>query len=93
MMMRLLVIDVRTHDEFSQGHIPGAVHIPIDDLPTRLSEIPKEKSIVSYCNMRHRGNSRGERAAKYLQENGFKAFAIDGGFVEWNHTGLPIERT
>lgn len=87
-----LVIDVRTPDEFNEGHIPGAVNIPIDDLPNRLSEIPKERPIVPYCNMHHRGNSRGERAARLLEDNGYEAHAIDGGFVEWNKADLPVER-
>lgn len=86
-----LVIDVRTPDEFNQGHIPGAINIPMDDLPTRLSEIPKERPIVSYCNMRHPGNSRGERAAQFLKDSGYQALAIDGGFIEWNKAGLPVE--
>ncbi|SHJ74254.1 rhodanese-like domain-containing protein [Alicyclobacillus tolerans] len=90
---RPLVIDVRSSDEYNEGHVPGAINISIDDLPNRLSEIPKDRQIIPYCNMRHRGNSRGERAAQYLQENGFKAIAIDGGFVDWNKTGLPVERT
>jgi phage shock protein E len=87
-----LVIDVRTPDEFNGGHIPGAVNIPLDDLPNRLSGIRKERPIVPYCNMHHRGNSRGERAAQLLRDNGFEARAIDGGFVEWNKAGLTVER-
>ena len=90
---RPFVIDVRSSDEYNEGHVPGAVNIPIDVLSNRLTEIPKERQIVPYCNMRHRGNSRGERAAQYLLENGFKAIAIDGGFVDWNKAGLPVERT
>lgn len=73
-----LVIDVRAHDEFNEGHVPGAVNIPVDDLPNRLSEIPKDRPIVPYCNMYHRGNSRGERAAQLLKDNGYEAHAIDG---------------
>jgi rhodanese-related sulfurtransferase len=79
-------------DEFRKGHIPGAINIPIDELANRLSEITKEKPIVSYCNMQHRGNSRGEKAAQLLKENGFEANVIDGGFVYWNETGLPIQK-
>ncbi|NBD28361.1 rhodanese-like domain-containing protein [Paenibacillus glycinis] len=85
------VIDVRSPEEFEQGHIPGAQNIPIDQLSDRISEIPIEQPIITYCNMNHPGHSRGEKAQQLLSEKGFKVKAIDGGFNEWNRLKLPIE--
>jgi rhodanese-related sulfurtransferase len=83
-----LVIDVRSADEYRAGHIAGAVNIPLDDLPGKL---PIEQPVVTYCNMHHRGESRGERAAALLREQGYDAATLDGGFPGWQAVELPTE--
>ena len=80
------VLDVRSQKEFDAGHVPGAVHMPIEDLESRLSEVPVDQPVVTYCNMFHPGASRGERAAALLAERGFDAAVLEGGYPAWrNH--------
>jgi iron complex transport system ATP-binding protein len=78
-----LVLDVRSGEEFAAGHVPAARHIPLDELPTRLGELPRDRQIVAYCMMRHPGQSRGERAASLLREGGFDALVLAGGLPAW----------
>lgn len=87
-----VVIDVRSADEYAVGHVPGARHIPLDQLAGRLAELPVGRPVVTYCTMRHRGDSRGGRAAALLRERGFQAHALDGGLPAWAAAGYPVER-
>lgn len=77
------VVDVRSPDEYAQGHLPGAINIPVDELEARLDEIPQDRPVVPYCNMYHPGTSRGERATDLLQACGFDARTLQGGFPAW----------
>jgi len=61
------VIDVRGMDEYESGHFPGAFNIPLDTLPQRLKEIPKDKFIVVHC----KTGVRGEMAYLLLKEKGY----------------------
>jgi len=63
-----LMLDVRSPDEFNSGHVEGAMHIPVDELETRLNELPdKYTTIIIYC----RGGVRSARAVEILVENGY----------------------
>jgi rhodanese-related sulfurtransferase len=73
---RPFVVDVRTTQEFSAGHIPGAVNLPVDDLRTRLEEIPRDREIAVYCQV----GQRGYLATRILRQNGFFASNIGGGY-------------
>jgi phage shock protein E len=86
-----LVIDVRGSGEYATGHIQGAVNIPLGQLSKKLKQISRERPVITYCNMHHRGESRGERAAFVLREQGYKARTIDGGYPAWKEAGLPVE--
>lgn len=70
------LLDVRLPTEFSAGHIPGAVNIPVDDLRSRLSETPSGRKIVTYCQV----GQRGYLATRILIQAGFPAVNIGGGF-------------
>jgi rhodanese-related sulfurtransferase len=85
------VIDVRGSQEYAAGHVQGAVNIPLDQLARRLGEIPPDRPVVTYCNMHHRGESRGERGAAELRRHGVQARTLDGGFPAWSDHGFPIE--
>ncbi|NJO82148.1 MAG: hypothetical protein HC828_04625 [Blastochloris sp.] len=87
---RTLVIDVRSAAEFAAGHVPGAQHIPTDELEQRLAELPPDRPIITYCTMQHPGNSRGERAAALLRRSGFDARVLDGGLPAWMAEHQPI---
>lgn len=71
-----MLLDVRTEDEFSNGHLEGAVNIPVDSLRDRLNELDKNKTIVEYCQV----GLRGYIADRILSQNGFKVLNVTGGY-------------
>jgi NADPH-dependent 2,4-dienoyl-CoA reductase/sulfur reductase-like enzyme/rhodanese-related sulfurtransferase len=73
---RPFLLDVRTPQEFASGHIPGAVNIPLDDLRSRLGELPHDRKIAGYCQV----GQRGYLATRILQQKGFSASNIGGGY-------------
>ncbi len=80
---RALVLDVRDKSEFEAGHIPDALHIPVDDLSQRLSEIPIGKTIITYCG---KGGGRSTRASAFLKERGRESFWLQGGYLGWTQS-------
>lgn len=71
-----LLLDVRTEDEYSNGHLEGAVNIPLDSLRARMGELDKNKEILEYCQI----GLRGYVASRLLSQNGFKVKNINGGY-------------
>jgi rhodanese-related sulfurtransferase len=69
-------LDVRTSQEFSAGSIPGAVNIPVDDLRSRLNELPADRQIAVCCQV----GQRGYLATRLLRQKGFSASNIGGGY-------------
>ena len=86
----VVVLDVRPVPEYAAGHIRGAVSIPVDDLTSRLGEIPSGADVVAYC----RGPYcvYADDAVRLLKQNGFNAARLEDGFPEWATAGLPLER-
>jgi rhodanese-related sulfurtransferase/DNA-binding transcriptional ArsR family regulator len=84
------VLDVRPPEEFSAGHLPGAVNIPIHELEKRLSELPKRKEVVAYCRGPYCLMSYD--AVQLLRRRGLKARRLQAGLPEWRRAGLPVER-
>ena len=75
-----LLVDVRTPQEFAQGHIEGARNIPVGELPTRLSELgEKHSAIVLYC----RSGARSAKAKALLESSGYTSVANLGGMSRW----------
>jgi len=76
-----ILVDVRTEPEYKEIRIPGSILIPLNDLPNRLSELPKDpsKPIVVYC----RSGNRSSVAASILVEAGFPAVYDLGGIIDW----------
>ena len=86
----LLFVDVRTPEEYASGHVPGAVNIPKDQLPSRLSELESARDrVVVYC---ERG-PRAQAAAATLTQAGFTGVRhLTGDMAGWRAAGLPIEK-
>ena len=72
---RLFLVDLRDKSDFAQGHIRGAVNIPVEELPNRLWELPTDRLIVLYCY--HGPHSM--RAARWLDQMGYDAADVYGG--------------
>ncbi|OAS13558.1 rhodanese-like domain-containing protein [Paenibacillus oryzisoli] len=77
---QLTLIDVREDEEVAEGMIQGALHIPLGQLPERLSEIPQVDEVILVC----RSGNRSGRALGYLEANGYKGLKnMTGGMLEW----------
>ncbi|GGK76328.1 ArsR family transcriptional regulator [Planomonospora parontospora] len=86
---QITVLDVRPYEEFEAGHIPGAVCIPIDELPDRLNELPVDAEIVAYC--RGAYCVFAPEAVRLLAGRGMNAKRLADGMLEWQVAGLPME--
>jgi len=88
---RVTVLDVRPHEEFAAGHVPGAVNVPLAELEAWLQNTDSAQEIVAYC--------RGPYcvlafdAVAQLRKQGWKARRLQDGFPEWKQAGLPVETT
>ena len=84
----VVLLDVRDNDSFVKEHIPGAVNIPMTELVSRLKELPKNKTIVTYCwNITC---AMAPKAALQLAEKGFRVQELVGGIAEWK-AKFPVE--
>ncbi|GAB5494603.1 MAG: rhodanese-like domain-containing protein [Phototrophicaceae bacterium] len=82
-----ILIDVRTASEFANGHIAGAVNIPVEEIASRLDEIPADMPIVVYCQS---GNRSGQ-ASNILANNNYSEIYDLGGIARWTSQGYPVE--
>lgn len=82
------VVDVRPGEEYTAGHIPGAVSIPVDELADRMAELPSGTTIVAYC----RGSYcvMAHEAVRILAAEGLSAVRLSEGMLEWRLAELPI---
>jgi rhodanese-related sulfurtransferase len=81
----LVVLDVREPLEWQYGHIEGALHIPMAQLPARLDELPEGQTLV-VCAV----GGRSARAVVWLNQQGRDSVNLDGGMVEWADAGRPM---
>jgi sulfur-carrier protein adenylyltransferase/sulfurtransferase len=87
-----VLVDVREEDEWSEGHIPGAVHIPRGFLESRIEQVAPDHAqpVVLYCS----AGNRSVFAAKTLEELGYEnVVSLAGGFTDWKRNGLPTQET
>lgn len=83
------LLDVRPEHEFANGHLPGALNIPLATLEKQLSLLPENQDIVAYC--------RGPycvlsvEAVALLRARGFNAHRLENGFLDWKARGLSVE--
>ncbi|NYD43856.1 rhodanese-like domain-containing protein [Nocardioides panaciterrulae] len=81
----LVVLDVREPVEWEHGHIDGALHIPLMQLPQRFSELPEGQALV-VCKI----GGRSAQAVGYLVQQGIDAVNLDGGMIGWAEAGRAM---
>jgi phage shock protein E len=78
--LRVYILDVRQPEEFAQGHIQGAVLMPLDTLSSTYTTLPKKGKLVVYC----RSGRRSAQAVQFLREHGYSnAVSLSGGYTAW----------
>jgi rhodanese-related sulfurtransferase len=80
------ILDVREDDEWIAGRIEGAVHIPLGELDTRVSDLDRDRPVVTVC----RSGGRAGKAAELLSAAGLTAEVMDGGMTQWAENKLPF---
>ncbi len=85
----LFVLDVRTPQEYAEGHVPGAFNVPYDQLASRLADVPRDKDVVLYC----KSGRRAGIAADVLAANGYTRLShLEGDMPAWIEKGHPVEK-
>ncbi|GGF47752.1 sulfurtransferase [Marmoricola endophyticus] len=85
----LTVLDVREDAEWEAGHVDGAVHVPLAEVPQRLDDLAERAAgaqVLVVCKV----GGRSAQATGYLQQNGVEAVNLDGGMLEWEAAGRPM---
>ena len=85
---KVVILDVRPHEEFAAGHIPGAISIPVQELPDRLAELPADVEVVAYC--RGAYCVFAHDAVRLLTAHGRRAVRLEEGLLEWRLAGEPV---
>lgn len=80
------VLDVREPIEWHHGHIDGAIHIPLMDLPTRATDLPTDQQVLVVCKI----GGRSAQAVGYLQQFGIDAVNLEGGMLDWAASGRAM---
>lgn len=84
-----ILLDVRPTVEYGAGHLPGAVSIPVDQLESRLRELPRDRDVVAYC----RGPycALAPEAVRIMRRQGYRAHRLEDGLPEWRAAGKRVE--
>ena len=82
----IYLLDVREDDEWTAGHAPGAVHIPLGQLGNRVDQVPKDRPVYVIC----RAGSRSAYAAQALGANGWDVSNVSDGMQGWESAGRPM---
>jgi rhodanese-related sulfurtransferase len=82
----MVLLDVREDDEWQRGHAPGAQHIPMGQVPSRLAEINADAKLFVVC----QAGGRSQRVAQYLARNGYAPVNVSGGMLAWAGAGRPV---
>lgn len=84
-----ILVDVRTQPEWDAGHVPGAVHIPMDEIQSRLGELESHKDGPVYVICA--SGARSTRVSQQLRNEGYQAVNVKGGTKGWQAAGHPVE--
>lgn len=86
---KVVLVDVRTPDEYRVARLRGSVLIPLAELPRRLQEIPRDRPLLIYCSV----GARSSSAADLLVSRGYhEVYQMSDGLVGWYRNGFPIEK-
>lgn len=88
---KVIRLDVRTAEEYAEGHIDGAMNIDVlkDDFKDNaITRLPKDKTIAVYC----RSGKRSKKAAGILAKQGFNVIELDCGYIGWTKADKPVTR-
>jgi rhodanese-related sulfurtransferase len=80
------LLDVREQYEWTAGHAPGAVHIPLSELNARAGELPADADIICVCHV----GGRSAMVTDALNRGGWRAVNLEGGMQAWQDAGLPV---
>ena len=81
------LLDIRTEAEYEAGHIPGARHVPLADVPKESTGLAKNHPVILYC----RSGNRSGPAADAFAASGWDAHSIEGGLLAWAEAGYELE--
>lgn len=84
----VVLIDVREDWEYAAGHIPGTQWIPMGQIPSRVGEIPADKTVIIYC----RSGNRSDQVTAFLRNQGIPVHNMLGGMIAWEQNRFPVER-
>ncbi|MEO5316957.1 rhodanese-like domain-containing protein [Pseudarthrobacter sp. CC12] len=82
---RAALVDVRSRVEHATAHVPGSLNIPLDELPSRLADLPNS-TIYLLCG----SGKRSSQAARILSDRGYQTVNVAGGITEWYRAGHPV---
>ncbi len=83
-----VVLDVRERAEFVEGHVPGAVLVPMGQLPAHMGDLERDRNIYVIC----ASGNRSSTMTDLLRDAGFEAVSVAGGTNAWVESGRPVER-
>jgi rhodanese-related sulfurtransferase len=81
-----VILDVREDDEWAAGHVEGATHVPLGEVPARLGELPDAEPLYVIC----RSGNRSGRAVAWLGQQGVETVNVAGGMRAWAAAGRPM---
>jgi rhodanese-related sulfurtransferase len=81
-----VLLDVREPDEWAAGHVEGAQHIPMNDIPRRTAELDQDTDLVVVCKV----GGRSAQVTAYLNQQGYRATNLDGGMLAWAAARRPM---
>jgi rhodanese-related sulfurtransferase len=82
----LVVLDVREKDEWDAGHVEHSLHIPLMQLPGRMSELPAGREVLVVCKV----GARSAQATAFLRAQGIHASNLAQGLIAWEYVGRPL---
>lgn len=81
-----LLLDVREKNEWDAGHIDGAMHIPMNEIPERIDDIALDTPVIAVC----RSGARSGKVTEWLRQKGYDVENLEGGMQAWAAEGLPF---